>query len=68
MLNAYLIGLARVEDANGKARLGLLENQRAFSQLLRHGDAQAHVEEINEILRDIESLMTHSTCTSAPSS
>ncbi|MBI2296125.1 MAG: magnesium transporter CorA [Betaproteobacteria bacterium] len=56
-----LEGLARVEDTNGKARLGLLENQRAFSQLLRDSAAQMHAEEINEILRDVESLMTHST-------
>lgn len=56
-----LEGFARVEDTNGKARLGLLENQRAFSQLLRDSAAQMHAEEINEILRDVESLMTHST-------
>ena len=56
-----LEGLARVEDTNGKARLALLENQRAFSQLARASEAQAHGEEIGEILRDVESLMTHST-------
>jgi magnesium transporter len=56
-----LEALARIEDINGKARLGLLENQRAYSNLARSTEASAQVETINEILRDVESLMTYSS-------
>ncbi len=56
-----LEALARIEDINGKARLGLLENQRAYSNLGRSTEAGAQVETINEILRDVESLMTYSS-------
>jgi magnesium transporter len=56
-----LESLARIEDINGKARLGLLENQRAYSNLARSSEASAQVETVNEILRDVESLMTYSS-------
>ena len=59
-ISRVLEELARVEDTNGKARLGLLELQRVLSALLRSTSSQEHAEEINEILRDVESLMTHS--------
>jgi magnesium transporter len=59
-ISRVLEGLARVEDTTGKARLGLLELQRAFSALLRSASSKEHVEAINDILRDVESLMTHS--------
>lgn len=59
-ISRVLEGLARVEDTNGKARLGLLELQRVFSALLRSTSSEEHAEEIDEILRDVESLMTHS--------
>jgi magnesium transporter len=55
-----LEGLARVEDITGKARLGLLELQLVLSALIRSTSSEEHGEEINEILRDVESLMTHS--------
>jgi magnesium transporter len=51
--------LARIEDTNGKARLAMLENQRAFSRLLSGSQAPGHADVINEVLRDIDSLLTH---------
>ena len=56
-----LESLARIEDINGKARLGLLENKRAYSSLARSSEAAAHAETINEILLDVDSLMTYSS-------
>lgn len=54
--------LSHSEDANGKVRLGLLDNQRTLSYLQR-GGILTHVqaEMLHEIQRDIESLLTHST-------
>jgi magnesium transporter len=52
--------LTRIEDVNGKARLGLLENKRAYPNLLRSTECAQNVDSINEILRDVESLTTHS--------
>ena len=52
--------LTRIEDVNGKARLGLLENKRAYPNLVRSTECAHHAETINEILRDVESLTTHS--------
>jgi len=56
-----LESLARIEDINGKARLGLLENKRAYSSLSRSSEAAAQAETINEILLDVDSLMTYSS-------
>lgn len=52
--------LGQVEDTNGKVRLGLMDTQRAISYLMRHirDDAEA-LETCREILRDAESLLTH---------
>jgi magnesium transporter len=60
-MQRVLESLARIEDVNGKARLGLLENRRAQSALSHSTEANAHSETINEILLDIESLMTFSS-------
>ncbi len=59
MTNA-LEALARVEDINGKARLGLMENKRAYSNLSRTTDTTVNAETMNEVLRDVESLMNFS--------
>ncbi len=59
MTNA-LEALARVEDVNGKARLGLMENKRAYSNLSRNTDVAVNLEAMNELLRDVESLMNFS--------
>jgi len=54
--------LSHSEDANGKVRLGLLDNQRTLSYLQRSGIlAHAQAEMLHEIQRDIESLLSHST-------
>jgi len=55
-----LESLTRIEDINGKARLGLLENRRGYPSLTRSTECSAHIETINEILRDVDSLTTHS--------
>ncbi len=56
-----LESLARIEDVNGKVRLGLLENKRAMSNMLRSPEAATQTPALNEILLDVESLMTFST-------
>ena len=55
-----LEALARIEDINGKARLGFMENKRAYSNLSRNTDITVDVETLNEVLRDVESLMNFS--------
>ena len=52
--------LAEIEDTNGKVRLCIMDTQRAISWLMRHirDDAEA-LETCREILRDAESLLTH---------
>ncbi len=55
-----LESLTRIEDVNGKARLGMLENKRAYSSLLHSTEIGAYAETINEIMRDVESLTSHS--------
>ena len=59
-LQAVLESLARIEDINGKARLGFMENKRAYSNLSRNADIAVSVETMNEVLRDVESLMNFS--------
>ena len=58
-----LAHLAAQEDLNGKARLSLMDTRRALSFLLRRGrllDAE-RTEDVREILRDIESLTSHTS-------
>jgi magnesium transporter len=58
-----LAHLAGQEDLNGKARLSLMDTRRALSFLLRRGrllDAE-RMEDVREILRDIESLTSHTS-------
>jgi magnesium transporter len=52
--------LARIEDINGKARLGFMENKRAYSNLSRTTDISVSAETMSEVLRDVESLMNFS--------
>ncbi len=52
--------LARITDINGKAQIGLMENQRVFTNLQRGDRASQYAEQINDTLRDVESLMAHS--------
>jgi magnesium transporter len=51
--------LTRTEDVNGKARIGLIENRRAYSHLMRSAECSGHAETINEIQADVESLVNH---------
>jgi magnesium transporter len=60
-MTRLIAGLTRIEDTNGKARLSMLENQRALSRLLTGNQAPGHLDAINEILRDFDSLLTHSS-------
>jgi len=54
--------LAEVEDNNGKIRLCLMDTQRSISFLQRQLRDQTVVQEmVPEILRDIDSLMSHTT-------
>ncbi|ROT99634.1 magnesium and cobalt transport protein CorA [Marinobacter sp. R17] len=54
--------LARLEDSNGKIRLCLMDSQRDISFLLRHlRSASEHADTLREIMRDIETLMSHTT-------
>ncbi|HKJ09258.1 MAG TPA: magnesium/cobalt transporter CorA [Gammaproteobacteria bacterium] len=54
--------LARQEDINGKARLSLMDKQRALSFLLRAGVLNNDQSQTTrEILRDIESLTAHTS-------
>ncbi|WED59010.1 magnesium/cobalt transporter CorA [Vibrio alginolyticus] len=53
---------ASLEDSNGKVRLCLMDTQRNISFLLRHLKSRNdHRETLNEISRDIEALMSHTT-------
>lgn len=54
--------LGRHEDINGKIRLCLMDTQRALNFLLRRRRlSPEHAEQVREVLRDIESLLPHST-------
>lgn len=54
--------LARLEDSNGKIRLCLMDTQRVISFLLRHlKSTPEQLETLREIVRDIETLMAHTT-------
>lgn len=54
--------LARLEDSNGKIRLCLMDTQRDISFLLRHlREPTTQRETFYEMVRDLETLMTHTT-------
>src|SRR5690606_3735662 len=54
--------LAELEDTNGKVRLCLMDTQRSLSFLLREVRSRPDVQEhCREILRDIDSLLAHTT-------
>jgi magnesium transporter len=54
--------LARLEDSNGKIRLCLMDTQRDISFLLRHLRVELKQSEtLREIMRDVETLMSHTT-------
>ncbi|MGC0120063.1 magnesium/cobalt transporter CorA [Pseudoalteromonas piscicida] len=52
--------ISRLEDANGKVRLCLMDTQRNISFLMRHVGVQSEEREtLREVTRDIETLMSH---------
>ncbi|MGD8378918.1 MAG: magnesium/cobalt transporter CorA [Gammaproteobacteria bacterium] len=52
--------IAHQEDINGKARLSLMDKQRVLSFMLRSGMLRGEQsQDLREILRDIDSLMSH---------
>lgn len=54
--------LAQLEDSNGKMRLCLMDTQRNISFLLRHlSGISEYRETMREIIRDVETLMSHTT-------
>lgn len=61
-LDTVIEKLARLEDSNGKIRLCLMDTQRDISFLLRHLRTQyEYAETLREIMRDVDTLMSHST-------
>ena len=61
-LNQAIDMLAALEDSSGKIRLCLMDTQRAVSYLQRHlRDQEGAQEFCREILRDIDTLMAHTT-------
>jgi len=59
-MTRVLESLGRIEDTNGKARLGMIENRRVITGLLPTVPAGPLQEQMNDLLRDVDSLMTHS--------
>ena len=54
--------LAKLEDSNGKIRLCLMDTQRDISFLLRSlRNQQQQAEMLRDIMRDIDTLMSHAT-------
>jgi magnesium transporter len=61
-LDIVIEKLARLEDSNGKVRLCLMDTQRNISFMLRHlHNRQQHTETMREIMRDVDTLMSHTT-------
>ncbi|ODC04010.1 magnesium and cobalt transport protein CorA [Terasakiispira papahanaumokuakeensis] len=61
-LDSIIEKLAKLEDSNGKIRLCLMDTQRDISFLLRHmRNHHEYSETLREIMRDVETLMSHST-------
>ena len=59
-LHVLLAEVAEYEDISGKARLSLLDTQRALTFILRNMKLEAEqVEQIRDVLRDVESLLPH---------
>jgi magnesium transporter len=51
--------LGRMEDINGKARLGTLENRRAMQAFATFGQSKVNRELVDVLVRDVDSLMSH---------
>lgn len=54
--------LAKMEDGSGKIRLSLMDTQRAIAFLQRHLKDDLKLQEMcREVMRDIDTLMSHTT-------
>ena len=61
-LQELLADIAEYEDISGKARLSLLDTQRALSFILRNTKLyDEQVEQIRDVLRDVDSLLPHTS-------
>lgn len=61
-LDLLLADIAKYEDISGKARLSLLDTQRALSFVLRNAKLDGpQVEQIRDVMRDIDSLLPHTS-------
>ncbi len=61
-LDLLLADIAHYEDISGKARLSLLDTQRALSFILRSMRLEdEQVARIRDVLRDVESLLPHTS-------
>ncbi len=61
-MEAVVTGVSDIEDMNSRARLSLMDKQRVLGFLLRSGKMpEDHEPRLGEILRDIDSLISHST-------
>lgn len=58
-LQADLVALAEVEDQNGKIRLNLMDTQRVLTSLHRSDKLDQGDHRLDEVLRDVESLLSH---------
>lgn len=59
-LQALLADIAKYEDISGKARLSLLDTQRALTFILRNMKLEeTQVDRIRDALRDVDSLLPH---------
>lgn len=59
-MNRVLEMLAKIEDTHSKAHIGLIAEQRVFSSLRRTREGEQYAESIDDILRDVDSLIQHS--------
>ncbi len=61
-LEKALMHISNIEDLNGRARLNLIDEQRTLSSLLRSDKLSDKQQlRLGEMLRDIDSLLSHST-------
>jgi len=59
-MQALLQQLGRIEDVNGKARLGMIENRRAFNAFASNSHSGVNADMLSDLVRDVDSLMSHS--------
>jgi len=58
-LQSDLVALARLEAQNGTIRLNLMDMQRMLTSLLRSDKLGAELSRVRDVLRDVESLLSH---------